>query len=451
MEWLRSASKTAGGAAALQGSSAVAGVLEAQLRDLRSAVVRDACLTVMELSKSLGNQFDTSQPALARTLLELSGGGNSVIKELVVGCVRQLFTTTQAPAAVEVVLGILGTARHKDVLCSSFLALHTVVQKWNVELWTSSLSAIERVVERGANNASLRVRNSARHTYHALAVVCPEECAAMLVRVDARTRQRLVEVVSGEGGGGGTSGGGRRRRGGGESTATKKISGRSQNRTSSRSGTSSADKPWIKARQAKQRALRAKKKRDGDGGLVNFSSSPTSAAPLPPSTFSTSSLPTPVVVPGSPALVTSLPTAAVAVAVGAAVGDHAASDSSSSSSSSNSNGLSPGTAWIKLKRREQYSGGGGSEGGSEGGEEGGEEGVEEGGEEYFYYLNQNSNEISFTPWVQVRDVSGSLFYYNVETKSKVWRPPRSSTGITHPLRRALSEEGRRALHKAFLE
>ena len=60
---------------------------------------------------------------VSRTLLELSGGGNSVIKELVVGCVRQLFTTTQAPAAVEVVLGILGTARHKDVLYSSFLAL----------------------------------------------------------------------------------------------------------------------------------------------------------------------------------------------------------------------------------------------------------------------------------------------------------------------------------------
>jgi hypothetical protein len=143
------------------------------------------------------------------------------------------------------------------------------------------------------------------------------------------------------------------------------------------------------------------------------------------------------------------------------VSDHSSSDTAGSTSRpSFSSAQSPRSAWVKLRRREQVGRIGGSGGRICGEEEGkgeakegeAEEGeAEEGGEEYFYYLNQHSNEISFTPWVQLRDgKSGSLFYYNVETKSKVWRPPRS-TGITHPLRRALSEEGRRALHKAFFE
>jgi hypothetical protein len=71
------------------------------------------------------------------------------------------------------------------------------------------------------------------------------------------------------------------------------------------------------------------------------------------------------------------------------------------------------------------------------------------GGDYCYYFNRRTKEMSLIPWVQVKDpTTQSRFYYNVETKVRSWRPPRSSVG-DFALRRALSEEGKRALLKAL--
>ena len=67
-----------------------------------------------------------SRPRLPRlrALCELSGVGNSVIKDRAHNCVPGLFSGTQAAAAIDVVLGILGSSRHPDVLYSGFHTQH---------------------------------------------------------------------------------------------------------------------------------------------------------------------------------------------------------------------------------------------------------------------------------------------------------------------------------------
>ena len=69
---------------------------------------------------------------------------------------------------------------------------------------------------------------------------------------------------------------------------------------------------------------------------------------------------------------------------------------------------------------------------------------------YCYYLNRQTLETSWNPWVQVRCAQGK-YYFNVETHERSWKAPRSSLGVIGgvALRRALSEEGKRALLKAL--
>ena len=467
LEWLRTTSTTNEGALAMcdaESMGALAGVLEAQLRDLRSAIVRDACLTVNVLSHSLKDGFGFAQPALARTLLELSGVGNKLIKELASSCAVKLFTTTQAPATIDVVLGILGTSRHPSVQEAGFLAMEIVVRVWQKEHWNKSQSAIERCIEQGANDASLKVRDKARSLYVSLQKICPVECVELLTRVDVRTKSRLLlsKEEDGEGeGDSSTSKGRSSRRSNGRlrRPASQRVSGtfrqarENARRASatSKSSSTSLEKPWLKKKKIKAKPqtissspsiLIQSAARSPTSLTTTSISSAFAAISLSTSTSKPVTLPPP-----APAINTVLrPSLNLPIA-----------------------SMSPRNKSPRNRRSE----------GEQGGGDGGEDGMTETATtttttnqsewikmkgsplqtalnttcsakeaNYFYYLNTRTNEISNQPWIAVRDAAGKQYYFNVITSSKRWRKP-LSTGIIAPLRRALSEEGRRALLTAF--
>lgn len=57
---------------------ALADPLETQIKDLRSAIVREACGTIKTMANLLGDGFKPVALVLLPTLIEMSGGGNKV-------------------------------------------------------------------------------------------------------------------------------------------------------------------------------------------------------------------------------------------------------------------------------------------------------------------------------------------------------------------------------------
>ena len=74
--------------------------LIAQIRDLRSAIVRETCNMIKLFADQLGNALSVIAPELTKTLLTITGGGNKVIAGYCEDCVFEVIRKSESPNSI---------------------------------------------------------------------------------------------------------------------------------------------------------------------------------------------------------------------------------------------------------------------------------------------------------------------------------------------------------------
>uniref|UniRef100_A0AAV2L7V8 TOG domain-containing protein n=1 Tax=Knipowitschia caucasica TaxID=637954 RepID=A0AAV2L7V8_KNICA len=134
------------------------------VRDLRSQVVREACITLGHLSSVLGLRFDRSAEALLPSLIGLIPSSTKIMASSGITAVRVILKNTHFHRLVPIVTGFCSS---KSVVvrrrCFEFLLLQ--LQQWQTSALERHASVICDSIKKGIHDADSEARCGARNCY----------------------------------------------------------------------------------------------------------------------------------------------------------------------------------------------------------------------------------------------------------------------------------------------
>ncbi|XP_030614349.1 CLIP-associating protein 1a isoform X19 [Archocentrus centrarchus] len=133
-------------------------------KDLRSQVVREACITLGHLSSILGNKFDHAAESIMPTLLNLVPNSAKVMATSGVAAIRLILRHTHYPRLIPI---ITSNCTSKSVAvrrrCYEFLDL--MLQEWHTNTLERHVAVLTETIKKGIHDADSEARSIARKCY----------------------------------------------------------------------------------------------------------------------------------------------------------------------------------------------------------------------------------------------------------------------------------------------
>ncbi|XP_029924472.1 CLIP-associating protein 1-like isoform X7 [Myripristis murdjan] len=133
-------------------------------KDLRSQVVREACITLGHLSSVLGSRFDHAAEAIMPTLLSLVPNSAKVMATSGVAAIRLILRHTHYPRLIPI---ITSNCTSKSVAvrrrCYEFLDL--LLQEWQTNSLERHGTVLMETIKKGIHDADAEARSVARKCY----------------------------------------------------------------------------------------------------------------------------------------------------------------------------------------------------------------------------------------------------------------------------------------------
>ncbi|XP_068185908.1 CLIP-associating protein 1a isoform X16 [Antennarius striatus] len=138
--------------------------LKLSAKDLRSQVVREACITLGHLSSMLGNKFDHGAESLMPTLLNLVPNSAKVMATSGMAAIRLILRHTHYPRLIPI---ITSNCTSKSVAvrrrCYEFLDL--MLQEWHTNTLERHVAVLTETIRKGIHDADSEARSIARKCY----------------------------------------------------------------------------------------------------------------------------------------------------------------------------------------------------------------------------------------------------------------------------------------------
>ncbi|XP_029979992.1 CLIP-associating protein 1a isoform X23 [Sphaeramia orbicularis] len=133
-------------------------------KDLRSQVVREACITLGHLSSMLGNKFDHGAESVMPILLNLVPNSAKVMATSGVAAIRLILRHTHYPRLIPI---ITSNCTSKSVAvrrrCYEFLDL--MLQEWHTNTLERHVAVLTETIKKGIHDADSEARSIARKCY----------------------------------------------------------------------------------------------------------------------------------------------------------------------------------------------------------------------------------------------------------------------------------------------
>ncbi|CAN2389100.1 Cytoplasmic linker associated protein 1 [Pristimantis euphronides] len=140
------------------------GAFKLSAKDLRSQVVREACITLGHLSSVLGNKFDHGAEAIMPTVFNLVPNSAKIMATSGVVVVRLIIRHTHVPRLIPI---ITSNCTSKSVAvrrrCYEFLDL--LLQEWQTHSLERHISVLAETIKKGIHDADSEARIVARKCY----------------------------------------------------------------------------------------------------------------------------------------------------------------------------------------------------------------------------------------------------------------------------------------------
>ncbi|XP_053368729.1 CLIP-associating protein 1-like isoform X10 [Clarias gariepinus] len=140
------------------------GAFKLSAKDLRSQVVREACITLGHLSSLLGNKFDHGAESIMPTLLNLVPNSAKVMATSGIAAIRFIIRHTHYPRLIPI---ITSNCTSKSVAvrrrCYEFLDL--LLQEWQTSCLDRHVAVLMDTIKKGVHDADSEARSVARKCY----------------------------------------------------------------------------------------------------------------------------------------------------------------------------------------------------------------------------------------------------------------------------------------------
>ncbi|XP_056877430.1 CLIP-associating protein 2 isoform X32 [Takifugu flavidus] len=174
------------------------GAFKLSAKDLRSQVVREACITVAYISTILGNKFDHGAEAIVPVLFNLIPNCAKVMASSGVSAIRIIIRHTHVPRLIPL---ITSNCTSKSVAvrrrCYDFLDL--LLQEWQTHSLERHTSVLVESIKKGIRDADSEARIEARKAYWGLRNHFPSEADALYNSLESSYQRTLQSCLKSSG------------------------------------------------------------------------------------------------------------------------------------------------------------------------------------------------------------------------------------------------------------
>ncbi|XP_051246301.1 CLIP-associating protein 2 isoform X18 [Dicentrarchus labrax] len=174
------------------------GAFKLSAKDLRSQVVREACMTVAHLSTVLGNKFDHGAEAIVPVLFNLIPNCAKVMATSGVSAIRIIIRHTHVPRLIPL---ITSNCTSKSVAvrrrCYDFLDL--LLQEWQTHSLERHTAVLVESIKKGIRDADSEARVEARKAYWGLRNHFPGEADALYNSLEPSYQRTLQSCLKSSG------------------------------------------------------------------------------------------------------------------------------------------------------------------------------------------------------------------------------------------------------------
>ncbi|XP_059418283.1 CLIP-associating protein 1-like isoform X16 [Carassius carassius] len=140
------------------------GAFKSSAKDLRSQVVREACITLGHLSSVLGNKFDHGAESIMPTLLNLVPNSAKIMATSGVAVIRIILRQTHFPRLIPIITSNC-TSKSVAVRRRCFEFLDLLLQEWQTHTLERHVAVLTETIKKGIHDADSEARSVARKCY----------------------------------------------------------------------------------------------------------------------------------------------------------------------------------------------------------------------------------------------------------------------------------------------
>lgn len=136
--------------------------LQQSIKDLRSQVVREACITIACLAEALRGKFDHTAESLLNDLINLIQNSAKVVATAAYLTVRLLLQHSQYVRLIPIITTNLTRSKSKEIRrsCSEFL--EQILSHWTSHVIERQMQQVQDALRKGIMDADPKARESSR-------------------------------------------------------------------------------------------------------------------------------------------------------------------------------------------------------------------------------------------------------------------------------------------------
>ncbi|XP_075274842.1 CLIP-associating protein 2 isoform X17 [Opisthocomus hoazin] len=174
------------------------GAFKLSAKDLRSQVVREACITVAHLSTVLGNKFDHGAEAIVPTLFNLVPNSAKVMATSGCAAIRFIIRHTHVPRLIPLITSNC-TSKSVAVRRRSFEFLDLLLQEWQTHSLERHAAVLVETIKKGIHDADAEARVEARKAYVGLRNHFPGEAETLYNSLEPPYQRSLQTYLKNSG------------------------------------------------------------------------------------------------------------------------------------------------------------------------------------------------------------------------------------------------------------
>ncbi|XP_076338246.1 CLIP-associating protein 1-B-like isoform X2 [Tachypleus tridentatus] len=161
------------------------------LKDLRSQVVREACITIAFLSQQLGSKLDHFSEAVLQSLINLIPNSAKIMSTAGIVAVHFIIQHTHCSRLIPVIVSNL-SSKSKDIrkVCVEFL--DQLLHIWPTHTLEKHIGILQEAIRKGISDANPEARVCSRKAFWGFADHFREQADSLLSSLDSN-KQRMIQ------------------------------------------------------------------------------------------------------------------------------------------------------------------------------------------------------------------------------------------------------------------
>ncbi|XP_055379522.1 CLIP-associating protein isoform X11 [Condylostylus longicornis] len=178
------------------------------LTELRSQVIREACITLAYMAKILRNKLDQFCIYILQELINLVPNAAKVISSAAIITLKYIMKYTHAPKLIPILTSNLMQSKSKDIRATICELMILIFDEWQTKCIERSIVLLKDALKKGINDADNDARKYSRRAFWSFKKHFPSDADNLYMSLDLTSQKQLDrerDILSGGNGSGSMS------------------------------------------------------------------------------------------------------------------------------------------------------------------------------------------------------------------------------------------------------